>query len=150
VEFPITNHSLYLSQDYQARRISPRRAIFRNPSLRATISYTPVDIQNHQAITSSGHVFPNTNYTRNWDPNKESHQNLHPKLCRIPFAIQFSTWNHMAPRSHRLAKIGSRPRGRTLGTTRRQPIGFWSRPNSTTHRLARPFTSPSANSRVSL
>jgi len=58
VEFPNTNHNLYLSQDYQTRQLIPRRVIFRNPSVRAMISHTPLDFQNHQATTSSGHVLP--------------------------------------------------------------------------------------------
>ena len=94
--------------------------------------------------------YHNASYTRNWAPNKASHENLHPKLCRILLVIQFSTWNRLAPRSNHLAKIGSRSLGRALGVAGCHPIEFWSMPNFTTHRLTRPLSSPSASSRILL
>ncbi|QCD83834.1 hypothetical protein DEO72_LG2g4181 [Vigna unguiculata] len=41
--------------------------------------------------------YSNTSYTHNWGPNKESHQNLHPKLCRTLHVVQLCTWNSQAP-----------------------------------------------------
>jgi len=67
VEFPNTNHNLYLSQDYQTRQLIPRRVIFRNPSVRAMISHTPLDFQNYQA-TKWSCVTPEQATTRKKPP----------------------------------------------------------------------------------
>ena len=99
MEFPNTNRSPYLSQDYQTHRITLKRAIFWNPSVRATISHTSLDFQNHHATTLSGHVLPNTSCTRNQALSKASYQDLHPKLCRIPCVIHHYFQNRLAPRS---------------------------------------------------
>jgi len=73
--------------NYQTQSVTLKKAIFWNLVVRATISHTPLDFQNHHATTRVTTCYPNTSYTRNWVPNKASHQDIHPTLCRIPRVI---------------------------------------------------------------
>jgi len=55
--------------------------------------------------------------TRQWAPNKSSHQGLHPKLCKI---LQCKSWLHVVSPGATPALSGEISADYLVGTTRRQ------------------------------